>query len=90
MYADHTVLFTKIKIEDDEPLIETLRLQVKEFFEVFTTFQLKVNPDKTEKLLLSTKKKRPNIKTLKLHLSFKKHVNKIMSSCYNESGSSIE
>ena len=42
MYADDTVLYTKIKIKVDEPLIETLRLQVTEFFGVFTTFQLKV------------------------------------------------
>ena len=39
--------------------------EVKELFGTFTTLQLKVNVDKTEKILLSTKKKRPNIETLK-------------------------
>ena len=58
MYADDTVLYTKIEIQDEEPLIETLRLQVKELFGAFTALQLKVNPDKTEIILLSTKKKR--------------------------------
>ena len=66
MYADDTVLYTTIEMEDEEPLIETLRLQVKELFGAFTALQLKVNPDKTEIMLLSTKKKRPNITTLKL------------------------
>ena len=66
MYADDTVLYTTIEMEDEEPLIETLRLQVKELFGAFTALQLKVNPDKTEIMILSTKKKRPNITTLKL------------------------
>ena len=66
MYADDTVLYTKIEIQDEEPLIESLSLQVKELFGAFTALQLNVNPDKTEIILLSTKKERPNITTLKL------------------------
>ena len=66
MYADDTVLYTKIKIEDEEPLIETLTLHVKELFGAFTALQLKVNLDKIEILLLSTKKKRHNAKAGRL------------------------
>ena len=66
MYADGTVLYTEIKIQDEEPLIETLRLQVKELFGAFTAVQLKVNLNKTKIIILSTKKKRPNITALKL------------------------
>ena len=57
MYGDGTVLYTKIEIEDKEPPIETMRLQVKKLLGAFTALQLKVNPDKTEIILLSTKEK---------------------------------
>ena len=67
MYADDTVLYASMRTNQEETSMEDLKWKVRKVFEACTALKLKLNPDKTEVLLLSTKKKRPNIGSFELN-----------------------
>ena len=67
MYADDTVLYANMRTNQEETSMEDLKWKVRKVFEACTALKLKLNPDKTEVLLLSTKKKRPNIGSFELN-----------------------
>ena len=66
IYAVDTALYTEIELEDKQPLIGMLRLKVKEWFGALQFCSSNLNRNETKIILLSTKKKHPNIRTLKL------------------------
>ena len=66
MYADDS-FYAKMRINQEETVMEDLKWKVRKVFEACTALKLKLNPDKTEVLVLSTKKKRSKIGSLQLN-----------------------
>ena len=57
MYADDTVLYANMRINHEETAIKYVKWKISRVFETCTALKIKLNPDKTEVLLLFTKKK---------------------------------
>ena len=62
-----TVLYANMRTNQEETSMEDLKSKVRKVFEACTALKLKLNPDKTAVLLLSTQKKRSNIGSFKLN-----------------------